>query len=314
MAALEQAATLDAGRRDAERVADRALVHLYAIQPDDAERLLTGEIESGGPYRTVLALWYRAIARRQQGRLEAALADARRHRALASATLPPVPPSLRAAPPPALSEAEILFEMGRFRASAALFDSVSRWTIRRESESQHAHARLWAMTHASRALAAAGDTAELSARADTIQRLGTISGSGRDRLLHHYVRGLLLVARGQNEAAVTELRRAMWSWTFGYTRVNQALADALLRLGRPREAIALLQPALRGTIEASNFYFPRTEIHEQLGHAWLAVGDPAARDSAAAHYAVVERAWHRADPAFAERLALVRRRLAELRQ
>jgi DNA-binding SARP family transcriptional activator len=313
-AALEQAAALDAGRREAERVTDRALLHIYAGQYDDADRLLTGEIESGGPFRSVVSYWYRSITRRQQGRLEEALADARQHRTLASARYPRLPAARRAAPQEALNQAEILFEMGRFRPSAALFDSVSRWGLPRESASQHAHARLWALTHASRALAAAGDTSELSARADTIQRLGTISGSGRDRLLHHYVRGLLLVARGQDEAAVTELRRAMWSWSFGYTRVNQALADALLRLGRPRDAIALLQPALRGTIEASNFYFPRTEIHELLGHAWRAVGDRPGRDSAAAHYAMVEQAWQRADPTFAQRLALVRRRLGELRQ
>jgi tetratricopeptide (TPR) repeat protein len=310
--ALEQAAALDAGRREAERVTDRALLHIYAGEYDDADRLLSAEIESGGPYRTVLALWYRSINRRQQGRLEEARADSRQHRTLASANYPRLAPARRAAPQEGLAEAEVLFEMGRFRESAALFDSVSRWTIHGESESQRAHARLWALTHASRALAAAGDTVELRARADTIQQLGTVSGSGRDRLLHHYVRGLLLAARGQDEMAVTELRRAMWSWTYGYTRVNQALADALMRLGRPQEAIALLQPALRGTIEASNFYLPRTDIHERLGQAWLAVGGQPAQDSAAAHFAVVERSWQRADSSFTKRRAEIQRRLREL--
>jgi predicted Zn-dependent protease len=85
--------------------------------------------------------------------------------------------------------------------------------------------------------------------------------------------------------------------------VNMALAKVLLRMGRPREAVTVLQPALRGSLEASNTYVSRTDIHEALGEAWAAVGGPAARDSSRAHYTLVVRAWQRADPSFAERKA-----------
>ena len=125
----------------------------------------------------------------------------------------------------------------------------------------------------------------------------------RDRRLSHYAQGLLLAARGQDEAAAVELRRAIISWNMGYTRVNMALAKVLLRLGRAREAVAVLQPALRGSLESSNTYLSRTDVHEALGEAWAAVGGPVARDSSRAHYAVVVRAWQQADSSFAARKA-----------
>jgi predicted Zn-dependent protease len=138
---------------------------------------------------------------------------------------------------------------------------------------------------------------------DTLEVAGPKSGLERDRRLSHYARGLLLAARGQDEAAALELRRAVISWNMGYTRVNMALAKVLLRMGRAREAVTVLQPALRGSLEGSNTYVSRTDIHEALGEAWAAVGGSAARDSSRAHYAVVVRAWQRADPSFAERKA-----------
>jgi predicted Zn-dependent protease len=172
-----------------------------------------------------------------------------------------------------------------------------------ESPSQVAHQRAWALAHAAGSLAAVGDTAALPALIDTLHVVGPKSGLERDRRLAYYVRGLLLAARGQNEAAVGEFRRAVISWNMGYTRTNMALARVLLRMGRAREAVAALQPALRGSLEASNTYVSRTDVHEALGEAWAAVGDAAARDSSRAHYALVVRAWQRADSSFAARKA-----------
>jgi predicted Zn-dependent protease len=209
----------------------------------------------------------------------------------------------RAAPSESLGEAQVLYEMGRYSASAALFDSISRWVVGDESPSQIAHARAWALTHAVGSLVAAGDTAGVTALIDTLRVVGAQSNLGRDKTLHHHARGLLLAARGQDEAAVVELRRAIYSWNFGYTRTNMALAAALLRLRRPKEAIEALQPALRGSIESSNFYVSRTDIHERLGQAWEAMPGNAARDSSVAHYAFVARAWERADSSFASRKA-----------
>jgi predicted Zn-dependent protease len=182
-----------------------------------------------------------------------------------------------------------------------------------DTPSQRAHARAWAMTHASGAMIAGGDTAGMEARIDTIRTLGAQSLMGRDWLLHHHVRGMLLAARRQDEAAIAELKRAVSSWNVGYTRTNIELAKALLRVRRAREAVTVLQPAFRGPVEASNFYVSRTDIHELLGQAWAAVGDAAARDSAAAHYTLVVKAWSRADSTFAARKQAATSELVRLR-
>lgn len=40
-----------------------------------------------------------------------------------------------------------------------------------------------------------------------------------------------------------------------------------LELGRPRQAIEVLSPALRGSIEASNLYVTHTDVHTLLARA-----------------------------------------------
>jgi hypothetical protein len=45
-----------------------------------------------------------------------------------------------------------------------------------------------------------------------------------------------------------------------YTRTNVEMAKSLLELGRYGDAIAILEPALRGSLEASNLYVTHTEI------------------------------------------------------
>lgn len=148
------------------------------------------------------------------------------------------------------------------------------------------------------------------ALADTIELLGPRSGYARDRLLHYHVRGLIALAEGRPAEAESELRRAIFSPTAGYTRTNLELGRLLLARRRPREAIAILSPALRGPLEASNLYVTRTELHELLGRAFDAAGAP---DSAAVYYAHVADAWRAADAAFqpARRAAIAR--LAALR-
>jgi DNA-binding SARP family transcriptional activator len=300
-AALDQEASLDAGRREAERLVTRALHKLYAGDYPAAERLFAGELESGVPFRIGNALWYRIIGYRQQGRLSEALADARRLRTIALPNYPKdVVRSRRALPQESLAEGQVLYELGRYREAAAVFDSVSRFVVGDESPSQVAHAQVWSMTHAARAMIAGGDTARANARLDSIRVLGMESGNGRDKVLHHYVRGLMLAARGQDSAAVIEMRQAVWSPSFGYTQVNLALGASLTRQGRYSEAVAILTPALHGPLEASNYYVSRTDVHDMLARAWEGVGTPAGRDSAAAHRRIVESAWDQADSAFIE--------------
>ena len=102
-------------------------------------------------------------------------------------------------------------ELGRYRESAALFDSISRFSVVGAESLAVLSGRVWSLTHEAGVLAAAGDTSRLGALADTIETYGAASNLGRDNRLHHHVRGLLLAARGQDSAAVTEFRRAVFS-------------------------------------------------------------------------------------------------------
>jgi hypothetical protein len=66
---------------------------------------------------------------------------------------------------------------------------------------------------------------------------------------------------------------------------------------------------LRGALDASNLYVSRIEIHERLAEAREAAGK---RDSAAAHYGVVARAWASGDPPHKARAEQARIRQAAL--
>jgi hypothetical protein len=67
---------------------------------------------------------------------------------------------------------------------------------------------------------------------------------------------------------------------------------------------------LHGGVEGPGLYLTRAETHELLARLFDAAG---ARDSAAAHYAVVERLWRAADPPLRARHAAARERLRALR-
>jgi len=202
--------------------------------------------------------------------------------------------------------------MGRAREAALLFDSLARFSNPYDGVSlpgRYARHLCWTLTHRATALAAAGDTALLQRLADSLQVLGQQSSYGRDGRLHHYIRGLLLRARGRPSDAVSEFRQAMFSLTYGYTRTNLELARTLMALSRPREAIAVVQPAVRGPLDASNLYVTLTELHEMLARAFDAAGQ---RDSAIAHYRWVVAAWQNADPQFRPRFEAARSHLTQL--
>ena len=115
---------------------------------------------------------------------------------------------------------------------------------------------------------------------------------GRNPPLHHYVRGLLWLARGDTTRAASAFRSSIWSWTDGYTRANYELAKALFTLGRASEAIYPLQAALRGDLQSSNLYLTRTEVHALLARVFEAAG---MTDSAALYRGRAERAWAHAE-------------------
>ena len=288
---------------DAVAAVTRAATH--ALRTGDlttGERLVRAAVQTGNSAVQLEAMWQLILSLRYQGRMNDAIVAAERYRALAAPldSTDPGAVSVSAAP-----LAVVLEEAGRYREAAAIFDSVSRWQAPQESASGAARERAWRLTHRARSLALAGDTAAVSALADTIAAVGRVSGHVRDRRLDRYVRGLLLLARNDLAGAEAAFRSALYSLPTGYTRVNCELATVLLRLGRPREAISVLQPALRGKVDASNYYVTFTEVHALLAQAWDAAAGP---DSAAVHHTWVARAWAHGDPHYAERAALARRR------
>jgi serine/threonine protein kinase/tetratricopeptide (TPR) repeat protein len=280
-----------------------AILDIRTAEFEAADRLLHEHARGGPPDVQVEALWFLIISYRNQGRLRDALATAR--------TLQQLKPDMREA---LIAEAQVLFEMGRGREAAALFESIAALPGRGElqrTRSAVAKGSAWHLTHAAGARAAAGDTAALESLADSIQALGSRTLGATHQRLHHHVRGLLLNARGNSAAAALEFHRAtLWPDAGSpYSRTSLELGRVLVSLDRPRDAIATLQPALHGPLEASHFYTTHTELHEALGRAFEAAGQS---DSARVHYRWVLEAWRDPDPEFHGRREHVRARLAAL--
>ena len=284
-------------------VIEHAQIEIRAGDFEVADRLLTTLAQTGNDNSRFNALWFLVISLRAQGRL---------HEALEIATGPMrrgETSSTQGMGEAEIAEAQLLFELGEYRRAAALFakEALPQDTFARAAIGRVARQRTWVLTQAGSALAAAGDTSAVAALADTVMVWGARSGFGRDPLLHHYLRGLLWMARNRPASAEEEFRRAMTSETQGFSRLNLQLARALMALGRPREAIPLLEHALNGTLEGGNFYATRTELQEMLARAYDAAGAP---DSAAVHYRSVLRAWRHADAQFQPALQETRARLA----
>lgn len=241
------------------------------------------------------ALWMLTFSYRAQGRLRDAMETAT---SIREGT--PTFGRRDAAPYEALQQAAVMYEGGRYRESAALFDSIARLVVPTEPPSRLARHRVWLMTLSSSARAAAGDTTSLPALADSIEQLSRQTAFGRDHRLHHHVRGLMYAARQQHSLAAESFARAIYSPVVGYTRSNIALAQSLVAAGRPAEAIAPLRSAFNGPVGGPNTYVSRTEIQEQLALAFAAAGR---RDSARVYARSVATAWRNADPVFRERLS-----------
>ncbi|HEX5870905.1 MAG TPA: hypothetical protein VFY65_10835, partial [Longimicrobium sp.] len=264
-----------------------------------ADALLRGQAASASRVERVEALWYLTISLRQQGRPADALGAIRRMRALHDRLYSPWEAAgvIR-------HEGQVLLEMGDARGALARFDSAAR--LRPPNPFVDTPPAVWVRVQMADAYARLGDTAALARLADDLQAVGARAAWAGDQRAHHYVRGLLWLARGDDRHAAAAFRRALESRTFGYTRINLELGRVLLRQGRPREAAELLEAALRGSLEASNLYVTRTELHELLARAWTAAGEP---ERAMPHLRAVDAAWSAAEPPFAARRA---RLLAEV--
>ncbi|HEX5409331.1 MAG TPA: BTAD domain-containing putative transcriptional regulator [Gemmatimonadaceae bacterium] len=290
----------------------RVHIALRSGRFDMADHLLSEQARTGNQERRSEALWWLVISLRNQGRLRDALADARELVQLDATAQPgfTTPRSLDA-----VSVAQVLFEMGQYHESAALFDSIGHYVWRDspdfpiEAPGLVARHRIWMLTHVATALAAAGDTAQLPRIIDSLTAWKARSGFSRDHVLDHYARGLLLSARGESDDAATEFRRALVDPVNGYSRVNLELAKILLARNQERDAIPLLRAPLAGPIESESYYNTLTELHVMLGNAFERAGAP---DSAIVHYRYVLAAWRHADPQFRPRLLAIQRRVSAL--
>jgi tetratricopeptide (TPR) repeat protein len=289
--------------RDAGRAMDRTALNAIRMGNFElADRVLRAAIQSGSTASQSDAMWDLMLSLRAQGRIDEAIAVSRRYRAVADSGQHVGPNEASSATRPL---AQALFDAGRYVQAAALFDSNANFRAADEMPATRARERAWSLAHAARSLAIGGDTAQLMARADTLAAVGAQSGGARDQRVASYIRGLLFFARGDLSGSVAAIRSSIYSLPAGYTRENYDLARVYLELGRPRDAIAVLQPVLRGKLDASNMYVTQTEIHELLAQSWMAAGRP---DSAGPHFDWVARAWAAGDPRYARRAADARNR------
>jgi DNA-binding SARP family transcriptional activator/tetratricopeptide (TPR) repeat protein len=265
---------------------------LWALRTDDFEtvnaqcrqRLADSDGEAFINYR-----WFCTIGLRMQGRYRDALMLNREGRVPGTDVVRP------RAPLDVYHAAILDLETGRAMVAADAFAAMGRGPVdtTRTADTVVARNLTWWTTLTATAAVASGDTIRARALVDSIETYGSHSLSARDPVLHHFVRGLLYSRAGRTAAAVNEFRSALVSPTFGYTRINYELARSLLAMSRPADAIPVLQAPLHGGLDGSNLYLTRTELHELLAQAFDLAGQ---RDSAAAHYTVVERAWRHADP------------------
>ena len=237
--------------------------------------------------------WLMVFSLRNQGRLREAMDLARHH------VIPGTSIRVVGLPPEGLMQITISMEAGQPLEAARDFRRIAATSLSQNlTPGFKARFSTWMLTLAGTALAAAGDTAAVRRMADSTEQIGKGSNWVRDLRLHHFLRGLLLQRRAHHAEAVEAFRRALVSTSDGFTRINLEMAHSLMALGRAQEAIGILQPALRGGVDGSNSYVTHTELHEALAQAFELAKQ---RDSAAAHYGAVERAWRHADPQFHDR-------------
>lgn len=291
-----EAASVLAGRQHAasgpDSVIELAKHWIRAGEFETADSSLKTWIAASPGTSSAPFLYFRALVLRNQGRFREALDVARRLRRVSGEQR-----VAGAAPPSALVEAQTLLELGRVREAGALFDSIAHWPASGQPRSVQATLSIQARTMEAASRSAANDTARLANLADELERDGMEVLMFRPRDQHHFVRGLLYSARGDDSASVASFERALAHVASDFARANMDLAAAFLRQNRPRDAIHVLVPAARGWfLESTNLHVTLTEVHQRLAQAFEAAGQ---RDSAAMHWRRVARSWAKADPELA---------------
>ena len=152
------------------------------------------------------------------------------------------------------------------------------------------------------AIAPSGDTVRLRGLADTLAVGCARSFFGRDRRLHHHVRGLLAMLQGRWIDAEAELQQARWGVAESWTRSNVALAKTEMALNQPRAALAALRDAYASPLDGMGRYQPRSELDLLMAQAFRKAGEA---DSARVYEGYVSRAWRYADPELKQLLAQI---------
>jgi DNA-binding SARP family transcriptional activator/tetratricopeptide (TPR) repeat protein/TolB-like protein len=200
-----------------------------------------------------------------------------------------------------LVEADGLARLGRLSEARAIWEWSGHPTgSARSGQFTAPEARGFSWAHAleADALVRAGDTTDAHVLVDSIARVGQQSAYGRDKVLQHHVRGILLFAEGRFADAERELKAAEWT-AAGWTRTNVELARAQLAQRHYADAIATLHNAQLAPLDAMGRYVPHSEVDWWLARVFTASG---ARDSAATYARYVRDAWKNADAPVRARL------------
>jgi tetratricopeptide (TPR) repeat protein len=150
-------------------------------------------------------------------------------------------------------------------------------------------ARQFTMQHGQLAdvIGLAADVSLLRILADSIELIGAQSFAGRDRVMHHHVRGIIALREQQWAEAEQHFGRvtAFTSWGAARSLVHQARAQ--VELGNGRDAIASLRKAHAVPLEGFLVYVPRSELDAVMSIAFELVGE---RDSASVYAGYVKAA------------------------
>ena len=137
------------------------------------------------------------------------------------------------------------------------------------------------------AIAFAADTSTLRVLADSIEQIGARSFAGRDRVMHHHVRGIIAMREGNWTAAEKHFASVTEFGGFGSMRSLLYQARSQLEQGQPRKAILTLHNAYALPLDGYLMYVPRSELDNVMSTAFERVGQ---RDSASVYAGYITRA------------------------
>jgi len=289
--AVQRAVTLSG--RDPSTLDMWARLLIAARQYDTADSLSRSWLRSESPELRASAYDLRVLVLRERGELRASNVALDR-------TETDVP---NAGVQTILLRGNNLGRLGDFAGAEALYERSAhgpRLETRFPPVGTAARGFCWHHALLADAIVPSGDTARLRALADTLAVGCAKSFFGRDRRLHHHVRGLLAMLQGRWFDAEAELQQARWGVAESWTRTNVALAKTELALNQPRAALAALRDAYASPLDGMGRYQPRSELDLLMAHAFRQAGDA---DSALVYEAYVRRAWHNADPELKRLLA-----------